>query len=90
MQMSDVPYIAHEGEVARLERIIKRLWVLCIIIFVAFVLSNGAWIYYESQWQYVEETQKVSQDVTTTSGDATINGDVNINGKSKENSDRDN
>ena len=56
-----VPYIAHESEVARLERIIKRLWILCIIIFIAFVGSNGAWIYYESLWETVETTNEVSQ-----------------------------
>lgn len=45
-----IPYIAHESEVARLERVIKRLWILCIIIFLAFVISNGAWIWYENQF----------------------------------------
>ena len=38
----------HEAEQARLERIIKRLWILVIIVFVALIVTNGAWIYYES------------------------------------------
>ena len=50
MDEKTIPYIAHESEVARLERIIKRMWILCIIIFVAFVISNGAWIWYENQF----------------------------------------
>lgn len=50
MEDKTIPYIAHESEVARLERIIKRMWILCIIIFVAFVISNGAWIWYENQF----------------------------------------
>jgi hypothetical protein len=54
--MENVPYIVHEAAMARLERTIKRLWILCIIMFLAFVLSNGAWIYYESQWQTIDET----------------------------------
>lgn len=56
-----VPYIVHESAMARLERTIRRLWILCIIIFAAFVFSNVAWIYYERQWETVTE-QTVTQD----------------------------
>lgn len=49
--MNDVPYIAHESAQARQERTIKRLWILCIVIFLAFVISNGAWVYYDSQFE---------------------------------------
>lgn len=52
-----VPYIVFESTTARLERTIKRLWVLCIVVFLAFVISNCAWIYYESQWETVETTE---------------------------------
>lgn len=45
-----VPYFVHEGIVARQERTINRLWVLCIIIFIAFVGSNAAWLWYENQF----------------------------------------
>lgn len=61
--MEPVPYIVHESAMARLERTIRRLWILCIVVFLAFVISNGAWIYYESQWQVLESTeQTVTQD----------------------------
>lgn len=46
-----IPYIVHESEVARQERTIKRLWILTIVIFLAFVLSNGAWIVYENSFE---------------------------------------
>lgn len=49
--MNDVPYIAHESAQARQERTIKRLWILCIIMFVALVVSNTAWVYYDSQFE---------------------------------------
>lgn len=55
-----VPYIVFESTMARLERTIKRLWVLCIVIFLAFVMSNGAWIYYESSFEDV--VTEVTQD----------------------------
>ena len=40
----DVPYIVHEGAVARLERVIKRMWVLVLSLIILLVASNGAWI----------------------------------------------
>ena len=68
----------HESEVVRLERIVHRLWILVIIIFVALVITNGAWIYYESQFEVVEETtteQTVTQDVKATGdSDAVLAG----------------
>ena len=72
-----VSYIVFESTMARLERTIKRLWILCVIIFAAFVISNVAWIYYESQYEDVvtEVTQSVDSD---NNGIASINGDVNI------------
>ena len=70
MEDKMIPYIAHESEVARLERIIKRLWILCIIIFVALIATNAGWIYYDSQWEDVT----VSQDIDTGTGDAVVSG----------------
>lgn len=45
----DVPYIVHEGDVARLERVIKRMWVLVLSLIILLFVSNAAWIWYESQ-----------------------------------------
>ena len=52
----DVPYIAHESAVARLERVIKRLWVLALVLIVLLAASNAAWIWWESQYQTIETT----------------------------------
>ena len=52
----DVPYIVHEGAVARLERVIKRMWVFVLFLIILFVASNGAWIWRESQYQTIETT----------------------------------
>ena len=52
----DVPYIAHESAVARLERVIKRLWVLVLVLIVLLAASNAAWILWESQYQTIETT----------------------------------
>ena len=53
----DVPYIAHESAVARLERVIKRLWVLVLALIILLCASNAAWIWYESQFEEVRIEQ---------------------------------
>lgn len=60
----DVPYIVHEVAVARLERVIKRMWVLVILLIILFVASNGAWILWESQFEEVKtvETYEANSD----------------------------
>ena len=70
-----VPYIAHESAMARQERTIKRLWILLIFVISLLVATNGAWIWYESQ--FVEES--VWQEVDTGEGDAFIAGIGDVN-----------
>lgn len=57
-----VPYIAFESALARQERTIKRLWIIVVILILTLVATNAAWIYYESQWEYVSETTEVTQE----------------------------
>lgn len=58
-----IPYIAHEGDMARQERTIKRLWILCILLVVLLCGSNIAWFRYENQFEdVVTTTQEVTQD----------------------------
>lgn len=83
MNEEKIPYFVHEGMMARQERTIRRLWILCIIIFLAFVASNAAWIWYESQFEYEVTTQEVQQDVDTGNGAATAVGIGDIYGEDK-------
>ena len=71
-----VPYIVHEGDMARLERTNRRLWILSIMLVLLLVGTNVGWIWYENQFQEVETvtTQEVDQDVDTGNGDATVIG----------------
>ena len=52
----DVPYIVHEGAVARLERVIKRMLRLVLLLIILLFVSNAAWILYQSQFEDVETT----------------------------------
>lgn len=52
-----VPYIIFEGEMARSERHIKRLWIVTIILAVLLVATNIAWIIYNSTFDTISYSQ---------------------------------
>ena len=54
--------LVYESAMARMERANKRLWVIVILLIAALILSNAAWIYYESQFQVTETSIKADQD----------------------------
>ena len=61
---TSVPYVAHEGAMARAERHIKSLvWVIVLLI-VLLVGTNAGWLIYQSQFEVVEETTEtiITQD----------------------------
>lgn len=74
----DISYVAFESVCARFERTIKRLWVLVIILTVLLVGTNCAWLWYKSQFQYVETSETYSADATD-GGTAIANGDGVVN-----------
>lgn len=78
-QSQSVPYIVHEGAMARLERTNRRLWILCIIMFLALVITNAGWIYYESQFTEEVMTTEITQDrgFNTFTGNKIVGGDLN-------------
>ena len=73
--------IAQTPAVARLERVIKRLWVLALVLIVLLAASNAAWIWWESQFEEVKtvETYEANADnggnaIANGSGEVTFNG----------------
>lgn len=56
----DISYIVFEGEMARAERHIKRLWITLIITVLLFAACNIAWLIYINQFD-VESTD-IQQD----------------------------
>lgn len=61
MEDKQIPFIAHEQMMVRMERTNHRLWILCIFLIICLIASNVAWIVYESQWEVFEE-QTVTQE----------------------------
>lgn len=61
MEDKQIPFIAHEQMMVRMERTNHRLWILCIFLIICLIASNVAWVVYESQWEVFEE-QTVTQE----------------------------
>lgn len=59
-EMQMIPYYVHESDMARMERQIKRLWIVLIMTIVFLVATNAAWIYYEAQ--FTDEIVTVEQE----------------------------
>ena len=55
-EMVTIPYFVHEGDMARLERSNKRMFILVILLIMALIGSNFAWIMYERQFEVTETT----------------------------------
>jgi hypothetical protein len=55
-----VPYIVHESDMSRLERQLKRLWIVILVLIFMLVGSNIAWIVYENSFEEVVITQENS------------------------------
>lgn len=84
MDERNVPYIAHEGMMARMERTIKRLWILALVLTVLLVGTNVAWLWHESSFETIETTREITQDVNAgDGGTAIINDGVHVNGTSE-------
>lgn len=56
MNDKNVQFVVFESTVSRLDKINKRNWILIIILIALLFLTNGAWLYYESQWEYTTTT----------------------------------
>ena len=54
-----INYYEHESIMAHMERSNRRVWILCLILILALIGTNGAWIYYESQWEYTQESTQI-------------------------------
>ena len=57
-----VPFIVHEGTMARAEITIKRLWITILLLIALLVGTNGAWIWYQSQFEDVAISQENEDD----------------------------
>ena len=74
----DVPYIVLESVICRFDRVIKRLWIVILILVFLLLGTNLAWLHYESQFEEVTTTTTVEQQADGDSDNSFIGGDSNV------------
>lgn len=90
MEPQNIPYFAHEGIMARMERTVKRLWIALIVTIIMIFASNALWLWAWMQFDYTSEmTTTETIQVDGKRGNANyIGGDGEItNGEDKGNKD---
>ena len=50
MEHKDIPYIAFESEMARHERMIRRLLLALVLTIALLFISNAAWLWFFNQF----------------------------------------
>ena len=78
---TSIPYAAHQGIVATMERVNKRLWIMLVILIFLLVGSNIGWLVYESQFEEITEEYEISQDAESGNNNSIINGGEIVNGE---------
>ena len=79
MENKSVPYVAYESALMHSSKANKRLTIICVILVIALILSNLAWIIYEKQFETVEETTEEYYDYDV--DQKSDNGDNNFIGR---------
>ena len=85
--MPPVPFSAYETASAISERNNKRLWIVILVLIVALIASNLAWIIYEAQFETVETTTEeydIEQDAEGGNNNSIINGGSIVNGETED------
>lgn len=80
-----IDWAAHEADMARMERVNRRLWIALIVVIALFTITNAAWIVYENS--FIDEVTVTQESDAKDGGTAIVNngGDVNY-GESTANS----
>ena len=56
MEDRHIPYIAFESEMARHERIIRRLLIALVVSIALIFISNAAWLWFFNQFDIIGDT----------------------------------
>ena len=72
-----VPYLTHEKDMARMERMNFHQFFVIIVLIVALVASNLGWIVYESQFEEEVTRTEIDQDTNDGGNNYIVGGDYN-------------
>lgn len=65
---------------AMAERTIKRLWIVVLVLIIALIGTNGAWLYYQSQFEEIVTTEVVQENADGYNNYIGNDGDI-VNGE---------
>ena len=77
----NISSVDHQYDMARLERVIKRLWITILLLLVLFAATNALWIYEWNQYDYADITVDSDDGGNANYLEAGMNGVIN-NGES--------
>lgn len=75
---SNVPFVVYQATAARQERQIRRMWIVVLVLIVALIASNLAWIVYESSFEETITTEEIIIDADNNGNANYIGQDGNI------------
>lgn len=77
-----IPFAAHESIKATMERTVKRLWILALVLIILLCATNALWVIRESQ--FADEVISIEQEGETDGGGNNYfngTGELTINGE---------
>lgn len=83
--MTMIPFYVSESIVDRQCSTIKKLWIMCVLLIILLVGTNGAWLWYESQFETVSTTQEIEQSIDGADGNIRMIGIGDVYGESEAN-----
>ena len=74
----NVPFVVYQATAARQERQIRRMWIAVLVLIVALIGTNFAWIVYENSFEEVVTTEEIIVDADDNGNANYIGQDGNI------------
>lgn len=63
-EIAQIPYFAHEGEMMRSERQIRRLLTVIVMLIILTVVTNILWVWYVTHYDCISHEQGKNSSVT--------------------------
>ena len=77
-ETANIPFVVYQATAARQERQIKRMWIVVLVLIVALIASNIAWIIYERSFEEIMTTEEIIVDADNNGNANYIGQDGNI------------
>ena len=86
-ELLTIPLVCHENDMEREDRKHKRLWIVTLVLIVALVGSNIAWVAYENSFEDVTTTTTIDAQQDGNGTNIVGGGNVDYGSESEDNKD---